>query len=74
GLDHSGAYAYFISHTSTFWIGMLGFLKGIIWSATLVYEIIKYLNMYRPTPSPVFKPCVFTYWLLSSVILALSSP
>ena len=40
-----GAAVYFISHAATFWMGVLGFLKAIVWPAFLVYEALKYLGM-----------------------------
>jgi hypothetical protein len=45
GLGFIGACVYFIGHTATFWLGVLGFLKAIVWPAILVYEVLKYLNM-----------------------------
>jgi hypothetical protein len=45
GFGLIGAWIYYLSHATTFWIGMLGILKGIIWPAMLVYELLKYLNM-----------------------------
>lgn len=45
GLGMIGAWIYFISTATTFWMGVLGFLKGIVWPAFLVYEALKYLNM-----------------------------
>ena len=30
---------------TTFWLGVLGFLKAIVWPALLVFELLKYLNM-----------------------------
>jgi hypothetical protein len=45
GLGLIGAWVYYIGHATTFWIGVLGFLKGIVWPAMLVYEALKYLNM-----------------------------
>lgn len=43
GLGLIGATIYFISHASTFWMGVLGFLKAIVWPAFLVYEALKSL-------------------------------
>lgn len=40
-----GAWFYYISTATTFWIGALGILKGLFWPAMLVYELMKYLNM-----------------------------
>ncbi len=45
GLGLIGAWIYYISHATTFWIGVLGILKGIVWPAMLVYEFLKFLNM-----------------------------
>lgn len=43
GLGFIGAAIYYISTATTFWIGVLGFLKAIVWPAFLVYELLKYL-------------------------------
>jgi hypothetical protein len=45
GLGLIGAWIYYLSHATTFWIGVLGILKGIIWPAMLVYELLTYLSM-----------------------------
>ncbi len=45
GLGLIGAWIYYLSHATTFWMGLLGILKGIVWPAMLVYELLKYLNM-----------------------------
>lgn len=45
GLGLIGAWVYYLSHAATFWMGVLGFLKGIVWPAMLVYEALKFLNM-----------------------------
>jgi len=45
GLGMIGAWVYYISHATTFWLGVLGVFKGIFWPAMLVYELLKYLNM-----------------------------
>jgi len=44
GLGMIGAAIYFISHAATFWVGVLGFLKAIIWPVILVYEALKALG------------------------------
>jgi hypothetical protein len=41
GLGFIGAAVYFISHATSFWIGLLGFLKAIVWPAFIVYEVFK---------------------------------
>lgn len=45
GLGFIGAVVYFISHATSFWMGVLGFLKAIVWPAVLVYEMLKHLAM-----------------------------
>lgn len=45
GLGFLGAAIYFISHAPSFWVGVLGILKAIVWPAFLVYEIFKYLAL-----------------------------
>ena len=45
GLGLIGAAVYFISNASGFWMGVLGFLKAIVWPAFLVYEAFKHLAM-----------------------------
>jgi hypothetical protein len=45
GLGFIGAVVYFISHAAGFWIGVLGFLKALVWPAVLVYEVMKYIGM-----------------------------
>ena len=43
GLGFIGAAIYFISQATTFWMGVLGFLKALVWPAFLVYEAFKNL-------------------------------
>jgi hypothetical protein len=45
GLGFIGAAVYYISYATTFWMGMLGFLKALLWPTFLVYELLKYLGM-----------------------------
>ena len=45
GLGLIGAAIYFISNATGFWMGVLGFLKAIVWPAFVVYELMKYLGM-----------------------------
>ncbi|MCX6261744.1 MAG: hypothetical protein NTY95_13115 [Bacteroidia bacterium] len=44
GLGLIGAAIYFISTATSFWIGVLGFLKAIVWPVFLVYEAFKHLG------------------------------
>jgi hypothetical protein len=45
GLGFIGAAVYFIGHAVTFWAGVLGFLKAIVWPAFLVYALMKHIGM-----------------------------
>lgn len=45
GLGLIGALVYYLTHATTFWLGVLGFFKAIVWPTMLVYELLKYLNM-----------------------------
>lgn len=44
GLGFVGAAVYFIAHATGFWVGVLGFLKAIVWPAFLVYELLNHLG------------------------------
>jgi hypothetical protein len=44
-LGFLGAAIYYISIATSFWGGVLGFLKAIVWPAFLVFEILKFLAM-----------------------------
>ncbi|MCU0377372.1 MAG: hypothetical protein MUC78_03850 [Bacteroidales bacterium] len=44
GLGLIGAAIYFISTATSFWLGVLGFLKAIVWPVFLVYEAFKSLG------------------------------
>ena len=39
-----GAAIYYISTATSFWNGVLGLLKAIVWPAFLVYEVLKFLG------------------------------
>ncbi len=45
GLAFIGAAIYFIQHADTFWMGVLGFLKALVWPALLVYKLLEFLKM-----------------------------
>ena len=44
GVGIIGAAIYYISIATGFWIGVLGFLKALVWPAFLVYEALKSLG------------------------------
>lgn len=43
-LGFIGAAVYFISQASGFWLGVVGFLKALVWPAFLIYELLAYLG------------------------------
>jgi hypothetical protein len=44
GLGMIGAWVYYIGRATTPRLRVLGFLKGLVWPAMLVYEVLKFLN------------------------------
>ena len=44
GLGFLGAAAYYFSTATTFVMGLIGFLKALVWPAFLVYEALKQLG------------------------------
>jgi len=43
GLGVLGAAIYYVSTATSFWMGVLGLLKAIVWPAFLVFEVLKFL-------------------------------
>jgi hypothetical protein len=43
GLGFIGAAIYFISQATTLLMGVIGFLKALVWPAFLVYDALKFL-------------------------------
>jgi len=41
GVGLIGAAIYYISTATGFWMGVVGFLKALVWPAFLVYEALK---------------------------------
>ena len=39
-----GAAVYFIGNATTFWMGVIGFLKALVWPAFLVYKAFEFLS------------------------------
>ena len=39
-----GAWAFYLSRATTFREGVLGFLKGFVWPAFLVYALLEFLE------------------------------
>ena len=45
GLGFIGAAIYYISTATGFWMGVLGFLKAIVWPVFFVYGGLKFLGL-----------------------------
>lgn len=45
GLGLIGAAIYFISQATGFWMGVLGFLKALVWPIFFVYESFKHFGI-----------------------------
>lgn len=45
GLGFIGALIYFISNAISFWGGVIGFFKALVWPAFLVYGLFEYIGM-----------------------------
>jgi len=43
GLAFLGAVVYYIQHADSFWMGVFGFLKALVWPAILVYKLLEFL-------------------------------
>jgi phage-related protein len=40
-----GAAIYYIQHAATFWAGVIGVLKAVVWPAFLVYHAFAYFGI-----------------------------
>lgn len=45
GLGFIGALVYYILHATTFWEGVLGVLKALVWPAFLTYGLLEFLKL-----------------------------
>lgn len=45
GLGFIGAAIYYISTATGFWMGVLGFLKAIVWPVFVVHGLLKFLGL-----------------------------
>jgi hypothetical protein len=45
GMAFLGGAVYYIQHAVTFWAGVLGFFKALIWLAVLMYKMLELLKM-----------------------------
>ena len=44
GLGFIGAAVYYISIATSFWAGVLGFLKALVWPAFLINNLLKFVG------------------------------
>jgi len=44
GLGFIGAAIYYVMQATTFWMGVVGILKAIVWPAFLVYDALRQLG------------------------------
>ena len=45
GMALIGALIYYVQHATTFWMGVVGVLKAMVWPAFLVYNLMESLKM-----------------------------
>jgi hypothetical protein len=45
GLACIGAAVYYIQHSATFWEGVFGLIKALVWPAMLMYKLLEFLKM-----------------------------
>ena len=45
GVGIIGAMIYFVSTATSFWAGVLGILKSLVWPAFMVYGLLKMLGL-----------------------------
>ena len=45
GLAFVGALVYYLQHATSFWGGVLGIFKALIWPALLIYKLLEFLKM-----------------------------
>jgi hypothetical protein len=52
GIGMVGAWVYYISRASNFREGVIGFFKGLVWPAFVVYDLLRFLNGESDEPTP----------------------
>lgn len=45
GLGFIGALIYYLIHATSFWMGVLGVIKAILWPAFVVFQLLSFLRM-----------------------------
>jgi len=56
GLGMIGAWVYYIGRATTPRLRVLGFLKGLVWPAMLVYDVLKFFNEDLPSTRRLAPP------------------
>jgi hypothetical protein len=44
GLGFIGAAVFYISHSTGFWMGVVGFLKALVWPAFFVFDALTFIH------------------------------
>ena len=44
GLGFVGASIYYIQHATTFWLGVYGVIKAMVWPAIIIYKVLVLLK------------------------------
>jgi len=39
-----GDAVYYIGHAGSFWAGVLGFLKALVWPAFVIYDVLSFIS------------------------------
>lgn len=42
GLGFIGAAIFYLQHAATFWMGVVGVLKALVWPAFLIYKFLEF--------------------------------
>ena len=45
GLGFIGSVIYYVSTATSFWMGVIGVLKSIVWPVFVVYGLLKFLGV-----------------------------
>ncbi len=45
GLAFLGATIYYLQHATTFYVGVIGVFKALVWPAILIYKLLEFLHL-----------------------------
>jgi len=45
GMAFIGALIYFIQHAHSFWEGVVGLIKAVVWPAVVIYKLLEFLKI-----------------------------